>query len=130
MWRTYLAVMAGGALGVGARMALSGWIANLFGQTFPWGTLIVNVSGCVIIGMVAGLTGPDGAWMASPLWRQVIMIGMLGGFTTYSSFSLQTIELLAEGEILYAAANIIGTLVLCLVGTWGGLTTAALIQPR
>ncbi|MEI6280316.1 MAG: CrcB family protein, partial [Verrucomicrobiae bacterium] len=120
MWQSYLAVMAGGAAGVGARMFLSNWIANAFGSAFPWGTLIVNVSGCVIIGIFTGLTGPDGAFMTSPLVRQVVAIGVLGGFTTYSSFSLQTITLLADGELLYAAGNIALTLLLCLAGTWGG----------
>ena len=117
-------------MGVAARMFLSGWIANHFGEAFPWGTVIVNVSGCVIIGAFSGLTGPDSVWMASPLVRQVVMIGMLGGFTTYSSFSLQTINLLADGEILYAMGNVFITLVLCLLGTWGGLALAAFLQPK
>jgi len=130
MWHSYLAVMAGGAAGVGARMFLSNWIANQFGSSFPWGTLIVNVSGCVIIGIFTGLTGPDGAFMTSPLVRQVVAIGVLGGFTTYSSFSLQTISLLADGELLYAAGNIALTLLLCLAGTWGGLAVGQLLQPR
>jgi CrcB protein len=130
MWRIYLAVMAGGAAGVGARMFLSNWIANHFGQSFPWGTLIVNVTGCLIIGVFTGLTGPDGMVMTSPLTRQVVAIGVLGGFTTYSSFSLQTINLLTEGEVLYALANIILTLLLCLVGTWSGLILANLLQSK
>ncbi|MEI6071808.1 MAG: fluoride efflux transporter CrcB [Verrucomicrobiae bacterium] len=130
MWQSYLAVMAGGAAGVGARMFLSNWIANQFGSSFPWGTLIVNVSGCVVIGIFTGLTGPDGAFMTSPLVRQVVAIGVLGGFTTYSSFSLQTISLLADGELLYAAGNIALTLLLCLAGTWGGLAVVQLLQPR
>jgi len=130
MWRAYLAVMAGGAAGVGARMFLSGWIANHFGEAFPWGTVIVNVSGCFIIGAFSGLTGPDSMWMTSPLVRQVVTIGMLGGFTTYSSFSLQTINLFAAGEVLYGMANIFLTLVLCLLGTWGGLALAGILQTR
>ena len=130
MWRAYLAVMAGGAAGVGARMFLSGWIAQRFGEAFPWGTVIINVSGCIIIGAFSGLTGPDSMWMTSPLVRQVVTIGMLGGFTTYSSFSLQTINLFAAGEVLYGMANIVVTLVLCLLGTWGGLALAGLLQAR
>lgn len=130
MWRIYLAVMAGGAAGVGARMLISNWIANHFGQAFPWGTLIVNVTGCLIIGVFTGLTGPDGMLMTSPWVRQVVAIGVLGGFTTYSSFSLQTINLLAEGEVLYGMANIGLTLMLCLIGTWSGLALASLIQAK
>lgn len=127
---TYLAVMAGGAAGVGVRMFISNWIANHFGQTFPWGTLIVNVSGCLIIGIFTGLTGPDGMVMTSPVIRQVVAIGVLGGFTTYSSFSLQSINLLAEGEILYGIGNIFLTLLLCLAGTWIGLALAGVMQPK
>ena len=130
MWRIYLAVMAGGAAGVGARMFLSNWIANHFGQAFPWGTLIVNVTGCLIIGLFTGLTGPDGMVMTSPLTRQVVAIGVLGGFTTYSSFSLQTINLLTEGEVLYALTNVVLTLLLCLIGTWSGLILASLMQSK
>jgi len=126
----YLAVMAGGAAGVGLRMWISDWIANHFGQTFPWGTLIVNVSGCLIIGLFTGLTGPDGVVMTSPVIRQVVAIGVLGGFTTYSSFSLQTINLLADGEVLYGLGNIFLTLLLCLVGTWIGLALAGAMQPK
>ena len=130
MWRIYLAVMTGGAAGVGARMFISNWIANHFGQSFPWGTLIVNVTGCLIIGVFTGLTGPDGMVMTSPLTRQVVAIGVLGGFTTYSSFSLQTINLLAEGEVLYGMANLVLTLLLCLFGTWSGLALAGVMQPK
>lgn len=127
---TYLAVMAGGAAGVGLRMLLSNWIANLFGQAFPWGTLAVNVSGCLVIGWFVGITGPDGMVLTSPLTRQVVTIGILGGFTTYSSFSLQTINLLAEGEVLFALGNIVLTLLLCLAGTWAGLAVAGAMQSR
>jgi len=111
-------------------MFISNWIANHFGQAFPWGTLIVNVTGCMIIGVFTGLTGPDSMVLTSPMARQVVTIGFLGGFTTYSSFSLQTINLLAEGEVLYALANIFFTLVLCLIGTWSGLILANLMQSR
>lgn len=126
----YLAVMAGGAAGVGLRMFISNWIANQFGQTFPWGTFVVNGIGCLIIGVFAGLTGPDGVIMTSPLVRQVITIGVLGGFTTFSSFSLQTINLLGAGEFLYGVANIGLTLVVCLLGTWGGLVLAGWLQSK
>jgi CrcB protein len=130
MIKTYLAVMAGGAAGVGLRMFLSNWIANHFGHAFPWGTLLVNVSGCFIIGLFTGLTGPDGVLMATPLTRQVVTIGVLGGFTTYSSFSLQTIHLLAEGELLYGFGNIVLTLLLCLAGTWLGMILVGALQTR
>ena len=130
MLRTYLAVMAGGAAGVGLRMFLSGWLANKFGEAFPWGTLLVNASGCFVIGLFTGLTGPEGVVLTSPLVRQVVAIGVLGGFTTYSSFSLQTINLLSEGQIFHGLGNIFLTLLLCLGGTWLGLVLAGAIQSK
>jgi CrcB protein len=111
-------------------MFLSGWIANRFGESFPWGTLVVNASGCFVIGFFAGLTGPDGVLLTSPLTRQVVALGLLGGFTTYSSFSLQTINLLSEGQILHGLGNIFLTLLLCLAGTWLGLILAGALQPK
>lgn len=129
-WQTYLGVMAGGAAGVGARLFLSNYIANQFGQSFPWGTLIVNVSGCFIIGLFSGITGPDGLFMTSPLVRQIVTIGILGGFTTFSAFSLQTISLLADGDFFYGAFNIVASLLFCLAGTWLGLAMAGLLQPK
>ena len=126
----YVAVMAGGAAGVGLRMFISNWSADHFGSAFPWGTLLVNVSGCLIIGLFTGLTGPDGVVMTSPMLRQVAAIGVLGWFTTYSSFSLETINLLAEGEVLYGLGNIFLTLLLCLGGTWIGLALAGTLQGK
>ena len=126
----YVAVMAGGAAGVGLRMFISNWSADHFGSAFPWGTLLANVSGCLIIGLFTGLTGPDGVVMTSPMLRQVAAIGVLGWFTTYSSFSLQTIHLLAEGEVLYGLGNIFLTLLLCLGGTWIGLALAGTLQGK
>lgn len=119
MWQTYLAVMGGGAVGVGARMFLSGWITGRYGHDFPWGTMVVNIAGCFLIGLLAGFSGPGSA--VPPILRQVLAIGVLGGFTTYSSFSLQTISLVANGQVLFAVANAVATLVFCLLGTWAGL---------
>lgn len=128
--QTYLAVMAGGAFGTGLRMFVSNWMANHYGETFPWGTFAVNVAGCFVIGFFSGLTGPDGVILTSPVTRQVVMVGILGGFTTFSSFSLQTIALLAEREWLYAFANVSLSVLLCLLGTWGGLILAGWMQPK
>src|SRR5579862_4902408 len=97
LYQTYLAVMFGGALGTGARMWLSSFLASRYGETFPVGTLVVNVIGCFIIGIFAEMTGPEGPVLASPVMRQFVMIGILGGFTTFSSFSLQTLNLLNDG---------------------------------
>ena len=130
MLKTYLAVMAGGALGTALRMAVSTWFVFKFGEAFPLGTLIVNVSGCFIIGAFAALTGPQGPLVASQLTRQVVMIGFLGGYTTFSSFSLQTLNLWQKGELLRAALNTSLSLVLCLIAVWIGHASVGLFQHR
>ena len=89
----YLWIAVGSALGGVARFWCSGVAARLMGETFPWGTIIVNVIGSFIIGFFATFTGPDGRVFADTLTRQFVMIGILGGYTTFSSFSLQTLTL-------------------------------------
>ncbi len=91
---SYIWVAIGSAIGGVARFWCSGVAARLFGETFPWGTIIVNVAGSFMIGFFATLTGPDGRIFAGSLTRQFVMIGILGGYTTFSSFSLQTLNLL------------------------------------
>jgi CrcB protein len=130
MLKTYLAVMLGGALGTGLRMALSGWLAAKYGETFPVGTLVVNISGCFVIGAFAELTGPDGVFFTSPLTRQVVMIGILGGYTTFSSFGFQTLTLAQDGEWLRACSNAVLSLVLCLIAVWLGHALAAVLNQR
>jgi CrcB protein len=124
----YLAIAAGGALGTMGRYFLSGVIADAFGQTFPWGTLIVNVSGSFVIGLFGALTGPDGRFLVSGMTRQFVMIGICGGYTTFSSFSIQTLNLANDGEWLYAGANIAGSVVLCLVFVWIGAAVGAAVN--
>jgi len=124
----YLAVAVGGALGTTARYFLSGVVANAFGQTFPWGTFIINVSGSFVIGFFATLTGPDGRVLASPTTRQFVMTGLCGGYTTFSSFSLQTLNLMNDGEWLYAGGNIAGSVVLCLLFVWLGAAAATALN--
>ncbi len=122
----YLWIAIGGALGSVGRYWFSGVVARLFGETFPWGTLLVNVSGSLVIGFFATLTGPDGRWLV-PAWfrQQFFMLGVCGGYTTFSSFSLQTLTLAEEGEWLYAGANIIMSVVSCLAAVWLGHVVAA-----
>jgi len=122
---TYLWIAIGSALGGVGRYWCSGFIAERFGETFPWGTLTVNVVGSAIIGFVATLTGPDGRMLVPSEARQFVMIGILGGFTTFSSFSLQTLTLSADGEWAYAAGYIVLSLLLCLLGVWLGHSGAA-----
>ena len=113
-------VAAGAALGGVARYGLSGLIARGFGETFPWGTLIVNVVGSFLIGVIAVVTGPDGRLLVGTAARQFMMVGVLGGFTTFSSFSLQTLTLIQDGEWLYAAGNVLSSVLLCLIAVWLG----------
>ncbi len=116
----YLWIAGGSALGGVARFWLSGLIARQFGETFPWGTLAVNVLGSMLIGLFAALSDPDGRLLISPAARQAVIFGVFGGFTTFSSFSLQTLYLVRDGEWLAAAGNVGGSVLLCLLGVWIG----------
>lgn len=125
----YLFVALGGALGSMGRYAVSGLVATGFGETFPWGTLVVNMVGSFIIGFFATLTSPDGRLFVGGTTRQFVMTGFCGGFTTFSSFSLNTLNLLNDGEYLYAGGNILGSVTLCMISVWlGSMSAAALNQ--
>jgi len=125
---SYLLVAIGSTLGGTLRFWLSGVIANWVGQTFPWGTLVINVTGSFAIGLFATLTGPDGRVFVPGEWRQFFMIGICGGYTTFSSFSLQTLTLAQDGEWFWAGLNIGLSLVLCLFGVWLGHAGAMLLN--
>ncbi len=127
----YFLVALGGALGSVARFALAGLIGGQMGSTFPWGTLIVNVLGSFVIGFFSAFTGPEGRWAVGESGRLFFMTGVLGGFTTFSSFSLQTLTLARDGEWLRAGGNVTGSIVICLVAVWlGHLLAVALNPPR
>lgn len=115
-------------MGSVARYWLSGVVKDHFermGQVFPLGTLVVNVTGCFVIGFIATLAAPDGRLLVPSGVRQFLMIGVCGGYTTFSSFSLETLDLARDGQWLYAGANIAGSVVLCLVAVWLGHLLAA-----
>jgi fluoride exporter len=116
----YLWIALGGAIGSVARFWLSGLIARHWGEAFPWGTLLVNVSGSLLIGFVATLTAPDGRWLTATGFRLFFLAGLLGGYTTFSSFSLQTLALLQGGEWWRAAGNAVGSVLACLLAVWIG----------
>ncbi len=117
----YLWVAIGGALGSVGRFWLNGLIsATRFGETFPLGTLVINVTGSFVIGFFATLTDPEGRLLVAPSVRQFVMIGVCGGFTTFSSFSLQTLNLLRDREWLYAGGNILLSVTLCMIAVWLG----------
>jgi CrcB protein len=116
----YLWIALGSALGGAGRYWCSGVIARHIGETFPWGTLIVNVVGSLLIGLLATVSEPDGRLLMSTTLRQFFMIGVFGGFTTFSSFSLQTLNLVRDGQWVPASLYILGSVALCLVGVWLG----------
>lgn len=124
----YWLVAGGGAFGSVARYWLSGVIGRRFGETFPYGTLLVNVSGCLAIGFFAAYTGTEGRLLIRPEWRLAFMAGVCGGYTTFSSFSLQTLNLTMEGDWLRAAANVFFSVTLCLGAVWIGQLCAAAIS--
>ncbi len=123
---SYLWVSLGGAIGTAARFWLSGVVAERVGATFPYGTLAVNISGSFIIGLLAAMADPAGRWFVAPSMREFLMIGVCGGYTTFSSFSLQTLTLAQDGEWLRAAANVIGSCALCLIAVWLGYHVVAI----
>ena len=126
----YLWVALGGAIGSVMRYGLGGLVAQKFGETFPLGTLTVNVAGSFIIGFLGALASSEGR--LSPQSRifatQFMMVGVCGGFTTFSSFSLQTLNLLRDGEWLYAGGNILSSCTLCLIAVWLGFMLGSMFN--
>ena len=116
----WLWVALGGALGSMARFGVAKAVTALTGPKFPWGTLLINIGGSFVIGWFGTLTGSRGTVSVPPDIRIFVMVGICGGFTTFSSFSLQTLELMQSGELLWAAGYILGSVVLCLLGVWLG----------
>ena len=125
MMMKLLAVAVGGAVGSTVRYLVSGWAANRFGADFPYGTLIVNVAGCFVIGLF--MTLATERLLISPYWRLIVAVGFLGGLTTFSSFSYETLRLVHSADLLAAFANIASNLVLSLVATWLGVVVARLL---
>ena len=123
----YLWVALGGAVGSMMRFGLGGLVSHKFGETFPFGTLAVNIAGSFIIGFFGALTSSEGR--LNPQTRifatQFFMTGLCGGFTTFSSFSLQTWNLMRDGEWLYAGGNVLLSVILCLVAVWLGFMLGA-----
>jgi CrcB protein len=117
---TYAWVALGGALGSMARFWMADAVAALTGPAFPWGTLAINIIGSFVIGLFYALSGPGGRVDVSSDARIFVMIGLCGGFTTFSSFSLQTLLLFQDGQVLRAGAYVLGSVALCLLFVWLG----------
>ena len=123
----YLWVGMGGALGSMARLWVSGWFARHLGEAH--GTLIVNVTGSFLIGAIATWTGSDGRWLLPPGGRLFFMAGLLGGYTTFSAFSLQTLDLARQGHWVGAGTNVVSSIVCCLVAVWLGYWAGIMLAP-
>ena len=121
---TYLWVAIGGALGSVARYWMTNAVAALTGPRFPWGTILINVIGSFVIGLFAYLTTPVGRVPVSFDARAFVIVGICGGYTTFSAFSLQTLELARNGHWLEVAGNIVLSVVLCLAAVWAGYALA------
>src|SRR5262245_61014510 len=117
MHKTILIAVAG-LVGTLMRYWISGYVAKQYGETFPWGTMAVNLIGCLVAGAVFYLA--EERLLLSPTLRTMIMIGLLGGFTTFSSFGLQTFTLLRDGEIVLALLNVTTSNILGVFMVWLG----------
>jgi CrcB protein len=114
-----LAIAAGGALGALLRFWSANWVYSLLGRGFPFGTLAVNLVGSLAMGFCY-------AWLVErsslgPEWRALVMVGVLGAFTTFSTFSIETMNLIEGGALLKALLNVVLSVVLCVAAAWMGL---------
>ena len=125
---SYLWIAIGSALGGMSRYWISGLVGQRFGETFPWGTVVVNVTGSFVIGFYAAWTGPDGRIIVGPRQRHFVMTGICGGYTTFSAFSLQTLDLLRSGAGGRAALNVALSVVLCVGAVAAGHLAAAALN--
>ena len=117
---TYLWIALGGALGSVMRFWMSNAVTQRFGATLPWGTLFVNVTGSFLIGVLAGLSAPGGRFVGTDSFRQFFIVGVCGGYTTFSAFSIQTLDLIRAGQLLHAGGNVLLSVTLCLIAVWLG----------
>ena len=129
MISTYLWIAAGGALGSMARFWLAAFVATLLGPQFPWGTILINIVGSFVIGFFATFSGPGGRFVVSFNARAFVMVGICGGFTTFSAFSLQTLDLARGNHWAQAGGNVALSVVACLVAVWAGHMFATALSP-
>lgn len=121
----YVLIFMGGGLGAALRYWLQGLVYSRTGADFPYGTLAVNVLGCFLIGLL--MVSLEERFLAIPSLRLLLTIGILGGFTTFSSFSYETLVLVRDGEMLRALVNVGSSVFACLAATWIGMLTGKFI---
>ena len=125
---TYLSIALGGALGSVARFWMSGVVAARFDSKFPWGTLFVNVIGSLLIGVFSALSERGGQLAEATTLRQFLVVGICGGYTTFSAFSVQTLDLMRAGSWPAVAGNVLGSVIACLVAVWLGYLLGGVLK--
>lgn len=121
----YFWIALGSGIGGIARFGCTEVAAWLFGRAFPWGILFINAFGSFVIGFFFTYSGPDGRLLMSSTTRQFVMTGLCGGYTTFSSFSLDTLNLMRDGQVVAAGSNVVLSLAACLLFVWVGHVLAA-----
>jgi fluoride exporter len=115
----YLLVFVGGGLGASLRHFINVTCARCIGVDFPWGTFIINITGSIVMGLIAGYLAFRGE--AAQAWRLFLMTGILGGYTTFSAFSLDFATLYERGALGLAAAYVLGSVIISIAGLFAGL---------
>jgi CrcB protein len=130
--KNYFWVAIGSTVGGVGRFWISGLVADRMSGAFPWNTLVVNVTGSFLIGVLGALTAATGrlAPEVRSFGIHFLMIGVCGGYTTFSSFSLQTFRLAQDGEWLYAGGNAVASLIFCMLAVWLGFYLGRIFTPR
>ncbi len=121
----YLLIAAGGSLGAIARYWVGAEIAQRLGAKFPYGTFVINMSACVLIGFSLTFLGRRSGW--NPAWRYLIPTGFVGAYSTFSTYEWETLASLRDGAFSLAALYAIGSLLLGLVAVWGGVILAEMV---
>ena len=118
--KTILFIACGGAIGAVLRYGASLSVYSLLGKGFPYGTLFVNVTGSLLMGLLSIVMLER--FNIGPEWRAAILVGLLGSFTTFSTFSYETLNLLEQGDVMRAMANIVFSVIVCLIAVWAGVS--------
>ena len=128
--KTIALVALGSAIGGTVRYLAVRWMDRLIAHRLPWGTIFVNVTGCLLIGLISNWHRPNGEPMFGPEARAFLMTGLLGGYTTFSAFGLQTFQLSRNATWQAAALNVTITVVPCIIAVWAGYVLGELSRPR